>query len=60
MVESEIAGNFPNQNNHHLANIAKGGSHGHDGQTSHSNHHDTVHEDNENQPEKGDTNEHAN
>lgn len=61
MVESEIAGNFPNQNNHHFANIAKGGSHRHHGQASRSTHHDTTNDDNENQhSEKGDNPEHAN
>jgi hypothetical protein len=61
MVESEIAGNFPNQNNHHFANVPTGGSHGHHGQASHSTHHGTTHEDNENQPsEKVDNVEHGN
>lgn len=60
MVESEIAGNFPNQNNRHLANIAQGNSHEHDGQTSPSIHHDNAHDDNEIQREKGDINEHVN
>lgn len=55
MIESEIAGNFPNQNNHHIADIATGNSHGHDGQTSPSMHHDNAHEDDEIQPEKGES-----
>lgn len=60
MVESEIAGNFPNQNNHHFVNAADGGSQKHHGQDSQSNH-DNMHEDNENQhSDKGDKVDYAN
>lgn len=60
MVESEIAGNFPNPSHHHFANVTKG-SQVHHGQASHSTHHGTTHEDNDNQrSEKGDDIEHAN
>jgi len=59
MVDSEIAGNFPNQNNNQFATVAKGGFHDHHGQASPSTHHSNGHEDNGHQPSnKGENPEH--